>query len=162
MAAVGVVSALGWRYIGIAEQADRLWFSTVTSARGTAPAVAKAKDEPSSPILAELNALKSEVSRLSAANQQIVATIASLHVQQRELQQRLTSASAATNLFSDPKLMQFSIVPGKRSLTTGSTARLPTATGASPTATADPVRGETRRLPAPRPGNAPLALAPPN
>jgi hypothetical protein len=161
MALTGVVLALGWRYTGIAEQADRLW-SSITSVPASASAAAKVADEPLAPILAELNGLKAEVARLSAANQQIAATIASLLVQQRELQQRLTSASAATNLFSDPKLMQFSIVPGKRSLTTGSTARLPTATGPRPTASADPVRGETRRLPAPKPANAPLALAPPN
>jgi hypothetical protein len=113
--------------------------------------------------LAELDALKGEVSRLSAANQQIVATVASLQAQQRELQQRLTSASAATHPLSDPKVLQFDIVPGKRSLTTGSTtARPQTPTGTHPTVPAGAVRGDTRRLPAPRPSNAPLALGPPN
>lgn len=162
MATVGVVLALGWRYTGIAEQVDRLWTSSVASDQGAAPMVAKAADEPLTPILTELNGLKTEVARLSAANQQMAGTIASLQAQQRELQQRLTSASAATHLFSDPKLLEFNIVPGKRSLVTGSTAHPPTTNGARPTASAAPVRGETRRLPAPRPGNAPLALVPPN
>lgn len=150
---MGVVLALGWRTAGIAQQADRLW-SSITSVPDPASAV-------TAPILAELNGLKTEVARLSAADQQMAATIASMQAQQRELQQRLTSASAATHLFSDPKLLQLHLVPGKRTPTTGSTARS-TTTGFRPTASAAPVRGETRRLPAPRPGNAPLVLAPSN
>ena len=153
MAMVGVVLAFGWRYTGIAQQADQLW-SLVISDQPTAPAGPKVVHDPLAPILAELNTLKSEVTRLTTTNQQMAATIASLQGQQRELQQRLASPYAATHLFSDPKLLRMHIVAGHRPLTTASTARTPAITA--------PARSEIRNRSVTQSGNAPLALAPPN
>jgi len=162
MAMLGVVSAIGWRFTGIAEQADRLWPSFAASGQTSGATAAKGSDQPAGLVLAELNGLKSEIARLSAANQQMTATIAAMQAQQRELQQRLTAATAATNLFSNPKLLHFNIVPAGRPLTAGSTTGPIRAGGSRSAASPPPTLGETRRLPASRANNAPLALGPPN
>jgi hypothetical protein len=145
MALLGVVLALVWRYAGAAQLADQLW-SSFNSPQATATLAAQVPGSPPPPPTAELDALKAEIGRLTAANQQMTAEITALRDQQRELVRRAASQTSVTNLFSDPGLLRLHIVP--RTATNGAVSRVP--------ATPSPGR------PAPKNGSAPLALGPPN
>jgi hypothetical protein len=148
MAALGVVLAVGWRYSGAAPLAEQMW-SEFKSARAAAAVTAPAPT-PQAPVqAAEVDALKGEISRLTATNGQLTAQIASLQDQQRELARRAAVPTSTTNLFSDPVLLKLQIVP--RALTTGSASRT--------SAPLPSARTEARQRAAPK-STAPLALAP--
>lgn len=151
MAVLGVVLALVWRYAGASQLADQLW-ARVQSAQAASTAQAPAAQAPAQ--TAEIEALKAEIGKLTAANRQLTADISALQGQQQELTRRAASPNSTTNLFSNPALLKLQIVP--RALTTGSAARAPTA--------APPGRAEVRNRPAPAApkSSAPIALAPPN
>ncbi len=147
MAILGIALALGWRYSGAAETAPQLWafVQNVTSANPGA----KAADDPLVPVIAELAALKQQVTRLIGANQEMTTTIKALQAEQGVLRQRVAASPTATHLFSEPMLLQMNIVGTRRPITTGSLGH-----------PATPRRAETRNRAASKIKNAPLALLP--
>ena len=112
MTVLGVALALGWRFSGAAEMAPQLWAFVLNSAAGTPSA--KTADDPLVPLIADLAALKKQISGLIAANQEMTATIKALQAEQGLLQQRVAASHAATHLFSEPKLLQMNIVAAGR------------------------------------------------
>ena len=146
MALLGVALAFVWRYAGVSQLADQLWASLQSS---QAPAAVAAHVPPAQPSAqaVEIDALKAEIGKLTAANRQLTADVAA----QQELARRAVSATSMTNLFSNPTVLKLQIVP--RPLTTGTASRAPVPL--------PPGRAEARNRPAPK-SSAPIALAPPN
>jgi hypothetical protein len=151
MALLGVVLAIVWRYAGAAQLADQLW-ANLKSSQASAALPAQAPSVPPPPQTAELDALKAEIGKLTAANRQMAVEITTLQAQQRELARRAAAPTATTHLFSDPALLKLQIAP--RALTTGSASRGPSTIPAG--------RTDARSRAAPKASSAPLALAPPN
>ena len=146
-AVLGIVLALGWRFSGAAETAPQLW-AFVLNATSASPG-AKTADDPLVPVIADLAALKQQISRLIAANQEMTTTIKTLQAEQGLLRQRVAASHTATHLFSEPMLLQMNIVATRRPITAGSLAH-----------PAAPRRAETRNRTASKIRNAPLALLP--
>ncbi len=116
MAVLGVVLAVVWRYAGAAQLADQVW-ANLKSSQASAALTAQAPSVPPPSQTAELDGLKAEIGKLTAANRQMAAEITTLQSQQRELARRAAAPTSTTHLFSDPAMLKLQIAP--RALTTG-------------------------------------------
>jgi hypothetical protein len=104
VAVLGVVSALIWRGLDL-----HLWSSTTQLLRSFAAQLTPSQSSTriSSEQVLKIEALKTEISELRTAHEQLVASIVSLRVRQQELQR--LSSNKVTYWYSEPTVLLYRI-----------------------------------------------------
>jgi hypothetical protein len=104
MAVLGVVSALIWRSLDL-----HLWSSTTQSLRSFAAQLTPSQSSTriSSEEVLKIEALKTEISELRTAHEQLVASIVSLRARQQELQR--LSSNKVRYWYSEPTVLLYRI-----------------------------------------------------
>jgi hypothetical protein len=104
VAVLGVVSALIWRGLDL-----HLWSSTTQLLRSFAAQLTPSQSSTriSSEQVLKIEALKTEISELRTAHEQLVASIVSLRVRQQELQR--LSSNKVTYWYSEPTVLQYRV-----------------------------------------------------